>query len=439
MHYIILLVILAMAGVAAAMLLNSPELAALAIFATAFVEWIFGTGSIQLGIHIYPGDFVFGLLALLGFIRLFAVRLRGLSKPLLAVYALFAILMISFFRGVMSYGVQPAGVDFRGDFYLLSAILYFSTFSYPERRIQRIFSLAAGMGAALICVIYVRLTEVLLGMDASSWNIAGQDYRPVNAQAALFLMVLFLFVMYRNFEHQSSLLRRLMEGFLLLTVVILRHRTLWVAIPATLLLMWLLDRSNSRKYLVRMLTAGGFITVVITAILISGSSLASGFRSAATNDQTLLWRIQGWGDLIHSMKGDTISYVFGAPYGSSMLRFLNGTWVTAGTHSFYVEALLRGGGVGLLMLLGLFISLGLSLRRLTVADIVGLHPAPSFWMALLILNILFSITYSPSYEQGIFLGMAISLALRDVETGEVGLDLTGEDMEEIGVERSVAM
>ena len=105
-----------------------------------------------------------------------------------------------------------------------------------------------------------------------------------------------------------------------------------------------------------------------------------------------------------------VAYVIGSPYGSGFTRLESestGREIAYAPHNYFVQTLLRSGLAGLFALVSTYV---LALRWLRRDG--GLeHPdvPASALVALLASQLLYFIPYSPHYEQGIILGMALSL------------------------------
>ena len=82
----------------------------------------------------------------------------------------------------------------------------------------------------------------------------------------------------------------------------------------------------------------------------------------------------------------------------------------AGPHNFYVEILLRTGAFGLLALLALTVGLLVATWRRSTED-AGVFGS-GVLAALLMMQLIWLITWSPGIEQGIVTGIAVSLAGR---------------------------
>ena len=82
----------------------------------------------------------------------------------------------------------------------------------------------------------------------------------------------------------------------------------------------------------------------------------------------------------------------------------------AGPHNFYIEILLRTGALGLLALLALTVGLLVATWRRSTED-AGVFGS-GVLAALLMMQLIWFMTWAPGIEQGIVTGIAISLAAR---------------------------
>ena len=110
-----------------------------------------------------------------------------------------------------------------------------------------------------------------------------------------------------------------------------------------------------------------------------------------------------------------LNWFTGEPFGTSYIRRGEGSEVAAGPHDFYIEILLRTGILGLLALLALTVGLLVATWRRSTED-AGVFGS-GVLAALLMMQLIWFITWAPGIEQGIVTGIAISLAGRQTAEG----------------------
>jgi len=344
------------------------------------------------------------------------------------------LIFISFLRGVLPYGSE-AGIDFRPYFYFFAATLYFMSFpvdSYRLKRLSTLWFLAAG---ALVLLVAFRWIATAFGLPIGlpQWmgreqlgvleeNIGG--LRAINAAQALFLLQAFLLSLYLWLLPNSSRLWRLSGVVLLPVLVLLQHRTVWIVSILSVLLVVLRERKLRSKAFAALLGGVVVSTSVLLGLFLFGENLDAVTepvsRAAAepyTQRSTFAWRLDSWRVLLTEGYLSTYTdYLFGKPFGAGYTRHLSlagtGEWRTgavhASPHNYYVQTLLRVGIVGLGVLIYVYAALLLRLRRFRFSQTKA-YFAPRAMYVLLFTQLIFFFAYPSSYEQGILLGLAISI------------------------------
>jgi hypothetical protein len=133
-------------------------------------------------------------------------------------------------------------------------------------------------------------------------------------------------------------------------------------------------------------------------------------QQSATTDNTLIWRIAGWYQLVFLRTADTTHLLFGDAFGTGFARMIGNSDVVVGPHNFYVETYLRLGIVGLCLLVWFFVQEFRTCNRLASLYIpVKARLSPRLWGLLILFQMTYSITYNPGYEQSIIIGMIVGL------------------------------
>ena len=102
--------------------------------------------------------------------------------------------------------------------------------------------------------------------------------------------------------------------------------------------------------------------------------------------------------------------MIGEPLGSDFTREVQGSEVQAEPHNFYLALLLRAGVVGLLALIALTGGLFRALWRIPPPGGQDGLLAPGVFPALLAMQIVWFLAWTPGMEQGIITGLAVGLA-----------------------------
>ena len=397
-----------------ALLLRSRPLAGAALVVTTyFVEAVMVTvPPIPLGILIHPEDIVFALL-LMGVAFRYAM---GMSRPHGLPWVpicLFALFLISLARGFASYGMKQAGNESREWFDVLAGVLYFCSFNLTPQVRKKIMTTWFVASIALVGLAVFRWVATLAGLSiVSQWEglLVGGELRVLNASSAYFLAVAFFASAFLNMAKTGPRWQR--KAFYLLgpVLILLQHRTVWAVMIAGLVWLGLQD-SRFRKSLISAIAGTGIAGIVLAVFLFGNRSdfIKESLQNSATNSDTFLWRVAGWYQLLFdnpsmNLYNDTI----GEPFGTGFQRMIMGARVDAPPHNYYVEAFLRLGLIGLILLVSLFV---LGMRRMKRVPALlrrYAYPDARFWRLVLFLQLVYFFAYGASYDQSVILGLAIS-------------------------------
>ena len=389
------------ADITAALLIGSTLIDA--FFATA-VPSLTLPGDIRLG----STDIIATLVLCAAFARL--LRMRRLS-PYQRWLVLFIILLVlSLIRGVIAFGIQTSVSDFRLMEFWIAAAVYFATVPPSHVVYDRIARLWVWMTVPLMAIVVARWLDVFAGIDLGvPRERFGSDaaIRVLNGPYTFFLAQGFILTLPFWRQDQRARPIRIVGIFLLLFVVLLDRRTAWVALLSGIITLMFHDRRLGRRAIWAVVTILGVVIGAYSALqraTTSGEPIAQ----AASNTGSVTWRIEGWAVLLSQWARSPGNWFTGEPFGSSFLRRIEGSEVVAGPHNFYIEILLRTGALGLLALLALTVGLLVATWRRSTEDagVFGSGVLP----ALLMMQLVWFVTWVPGIEQGIVTGIAISLA-----------------------------
>jgi O-Antigen ligase len=391
------------ADVAAALLLGSTLVDA--FFANA-VPSLALPGDIRLG----STDIIATLVLCAAFARL--LRMRRLGTYLRWLILFIVLLVISLLRGIIAFGIQTSLSDFRLMEFWIAAAVYFATVRPSHLVYNRIAKLWVWMTVPLMAIVAMRWLSVFAGIDLSvPRERFGADaaIRVLNGPYTFFLAQGFILTLPFWRQDQRERPIRIVGIFLLLFVVLLDRRTVWIALLAGIITLMYHDRRLGRRAIWAVVTILG---VVVAAYSTLRTATTSGERIAqvTSNTASLAWRIEGWAVLLSQWAREPANWFSGEPFGAGFRRLVEGSEVVAGPHNFYIEILLRIGALGLLALLALTVGLLVATWRMTTED-AGVFGS-GVLAALLMMQLIWFMTWGPGIEQGIVTGIAISLAAR---------------------------
>jgi len=371
-------------------------------------SWLAGA-PVSLGVLVYPQDIVLTVLLLAAGMR-YLLRSggerRGPAIPLL----LMGLFALSLSRGIGLYGAKAAGVECRPEFYFLAGLLYFSSFHYNPRQQKQILDLWLAASGVLLALALERWT---LGLEALRAPDEGglSELRVLNASQTMFLAFGFFASLFLNLSRRGPRWQRMLFYALGPAIVLLQHRTVWAVTIVGLL--WLAgQRVRLRTQFLRAAIAMAAVAA-LWLVLVSGRATeiaTASLQQSATDEGTLRWRLEGWRQLmLESQARNLFSGLVGQPFGAGFERTFEDVLVDSAPHNYYVEAFLRLGLAGLLLLFSLYLPAIRYLKRLPAPGRVFAYPDTRFWSMVLVAQLVFFVTYSPGYEQSVLTGIAVAL------------------------------
>jgi O-antigen ligase len=370
--------------------------------------------SISIGINLSVDDLAFLLL-------LSALAVRVAMNGSLGAYegrgpwiSLGIVFLISSGIGLMQYG-SSAGVEARSNFYFLTAGLYFFSFSYSERVLHDLWRIAKGIAWLIVALALYRLIGAKFGLISSeviSLAGAGSEFRVIGSSPTLFLLLVGLgyFLQWMQDERRSMFLSAMV---MFLLVIILQHRSVWVAALGGLGVILWYERQALAKRSFLLSTALILVISAVTMLVLLNpdnrviETLSKSAISATASEGTHMDRLLGWQVLLSDfIKGSPLEWALGKPYGTGYARWVQGDFKAYSPHNFYVQLLLRLGFVGLVAFLWIHYKMQKRIRDAISAD----QPKRSlhvFFFAALVVNLIYYIPYQGFYLQGALCGVII--------------------------------
>ena len=365
------------------------------------------------GVRFSAIDVLGAVLAAVGAIRIIAGR--ALNLPRLLVFALFALLSIHILRGIASYGMQTSVNEARQWFYFAAAMLYGA--SLPAASGRRVWTVlaAAGLLLAAIAVPYFVIEGVPRAGDVFLRD--GQLFRatPITAEGTLLIMQSAILVIALRWPTTRSAPYAALAA--IGSVVLLQQRAVWIAGAAALALslFWWLRRPRPRTRPSPALIYTGAALCVTTIALLTIPSYKSPdvtnnpavpnttLTVQTADTGTLSWRIHGWGQLISAYHSPSVLSV-GRPAGHTFDRTLNGSVADISPHDEVIDAYIRFGLGGVLVLF--WLGWAIWSRRSRAGPETGITEHA---VALLLLSqLVFGLAWSLDLVQGLILGVLVS-------------------------------
>ena len=372
---------------------------------TLFMEEMPG---LDIGVWLYPKDVISCLLLSAAVVRLLLWqdqlrRARWIGILLLAMF------LLAFLRGLPLYSLKAVGNQTRGFFPFIAALVYFSSFKYDLRRQSRLITIWLAGGVGLGILTFLRWIAANLGLSvASQWESAVGEgsMRVLYCAHAFYLTAAFFFSLYLYFTNSGAAWQRRLFLVLGPLLLLLQHRTVWVAVLLGLL--WLCARDiRFRTRLVVGMIASLVVGALLT-LLLFGSQTDRTQRSlqrSASDTGTFTWRVEGWKALL-AEKAPPETLAIGQPFGAGFDRHVGGGILSASAHNFYIETLVQFGIPGVLLLFGLYVW---CIGRLGHAPSLALYPDYRLWQVFLVMQLSYSVTYSLNYDQALLLAIVVSV------------------------------
>lgn len=360
------------------------------------------------GFTVTPADTLFGLIAVAAVLRL--LRARRLGTGHYALVALATLVVLSLVRGIAMFGLPAAINESRTFLYFVFGCLYFSL-ADPTPVLRR----AAGRwwlyaATGLIGVVLLRWAVLVGGLPTS--GIFGRveeagGIRVIDNPAALQIAwVLFMLVPLQMTGRLTLRWHRWLGGLSVVTLLLLNHRTIWIALLAGVVVVAVREPRIGRR------VAGGLAVMAVAAsFAITGLQNVedSPLPQDPLSTETLLWRYEGWVGLIYDGALKPVDVLVGRPLGSGYSREVFGYTVDVTPHNWYLQVYLRTGLFGL----AAFVLAGASALR-TLWHRPDDDPEWLFSNLALVVGLImqgvYFLTWSPSLAHGLPIGLVIALA-----------------------------
>lgn len=307
-------------------------------------------------------------------------------------------------RGLIRNGLEIAVNDSRLYLYFYATLFFTISLTYSPELLRKLVSWVGVVGWALLAIAFIRWILVGLGMATSlNWlGSSGSMVRVLGGAPTLFLLQTLIIYRYTRKQSWKIPYSKLIPCFFLPTILILQQRTVWVALAFTILLAIFLKRKERGLFFMVVIV----ISMLVITIFGWGNYSLNNLSGTVLDLKNFNWRILGWRALLNPERYKNITdYFIGQPLGTGYLRYIAG-WSETSTapHNFYVQTFLNIGGLGLVTLLAIYYFAIKSLWSKLSNEI------SRGFILLLVTQLVFYISYSPNYEQGIILGLAIVIS-----------------------------
>jgi hypothetical protein len=365
------------------------------------------------GIHLDPLDAVAICLLAAGIIRTFQ-KLRTVNMTRFLAICYVILFAVSLARGFYSNGLLASANESRSFIGPLVAVLYFLTAPNDYASIRKYSLLYLYFGAALCAVAVLAAIGLPLGMNAwTNSDAATVDGRYLPATGAAALAVCGFISLAWVTYHKQGIVNKLIPVVYLSAAVYLRHRTVWVMMLAGTIFLLPLDGRLFRRLLpAALITTSAVAILAFYGSAVQGLAGTSQFSQSATSSQTWQWRLNGWMVLLFDEQ-NPLTVSIGKSMGSGFWRIDPVSYQIVGVapHSEYVQEFLRVGILGTILIVSLSLKPLRRLWRLAKFDPAAVYPSTSAWAVVVLITLVYGITYGIEPHAYALLGIANAINL----------------------------
>lgn len=313
---------------------------------------------ITIGLQIYPNDAISLFLAASVAGSLLSRRIPVNDGVFLAWLAFGAMAVLSFIIGLGEFG-RYAGTEFRPFFYIWVAGLYGCVADFDENDLRRmgrwcVWTCYGLIGIALFLIIGIRIGFVSQG-DMLDRIVDGAVFRPIGSHATFFIAVVGLVQLMAWLRRTGTRYTGFHALVLLLVVVLMQHRSVWVAALFGFLMVLVMERRNVPE---RLPLVGWSLLLVSPVVAIAAwaglfdNLIEDLVRSSVTmfdSQGTFAARVDGWDRLIETWTSASNGAIaIGLPFGYGYTRLFRGQLIEFAPHNWFLDLVLRVGVVGLI-------------------------------------------------------------------------------------------
>lgn len=375
-----------------------------------------GQPILRVGITLYTPDIpmvLVGLVAGLRWLLRDDVPRRHPAWVLLAV-----VFFVDLAIGLARHGTA-AGVQGRPDFYAIAVGTYAMSYTITQRHIRQMMQLftAVALLLVLVCVYrwvvyYAPIPELL--PPSGTYNPDGA-IRVIGANLALLIANMFVVGLFFTQKNQGTGAARWLSPLLLAVVLVLQHRSVWLAGIVGVLLCLLVARAQ-RVPLWQQLLVTGLVAVTAAAPLVLNTTISEQVQSSATRavsgEGTVDARFANWRSTVNQWWGDgPKAIVIGRELGSDTTRLIEAESGTVrirfSSHNQFINALTNMGVLGLLATVLVFSYAARGLWRQS-RERDDDSPFSALLLVLLGMQLTFYIAYTVDYVQYLMLGLSVA-------------------------------
>ena len=378
-----------------------------------------GSAAINLGVNLFFPDLTFLLLAFSAAVRLFFAK--DFPKRNIAWFVFAFFVLISTAAGLVSFG-SSAGVQARSYFYFVVAGSYAMGFRMSNDQLRSLFNALVVCTLLLIgtafyrwVVYYTPITSLL--PQGGTYNIDG-PIRVIYSNHALVIAQVMVAAFFFAVAAGGFVLSQFLSPLLLGMVIVLQHRSVWLAALVGVLARFLLGKTKGGSTIRQLAFVAAIVGVTAIPLAFNqglsavsqqvGNSAAGALSGGGTGGE----RLQSWGEIIKNWyRAGPRSIVMGQSFGADNTRTVTDNrgeskQISYIAHNLYVQTLFNTGLLGLAAYLITSIHVVLGLYRIcrTTRDDVFAEVL----FVLIVMQMTYYIPYGVDYLQALIFGVAIA-------------------------------
>lgn len=396
---------------------NRPTVGVATGVVVYLLKQLLPSASLNIGLNLSPFDFYFVLLGVVVFIRMLNGHLP-LRDGIVRLWLVLGLIWCGLFLVGLVKFQTAAGVEFRSTFYSTVSVFYLISFRFDQEESGRVFrALYIGAFGLLGLAVY-RWVSVALG-EFGFWYDPTTPLRVIDSGASMVIAMAMLpgLAMWMKLNATRTVMM-FAAPMLLLAVMVLGHRSVWVAGIASLGVAWLLAAKRRKGGQLGLMVplAVGALALGALFVLAPRATVTQEFERSVAETQrensTLAWRVNSWKSLVDDwVSSGPTAWPAGKPFGTSKRRYIESQRIETevAAHSHYVTLLIRGGIIGLFC----YVAAQLVAARRLLRHATAVPPWLGTEVLLLFVlgNMVYALVYSPDYMQFMFMGLAYALAI----------------------------
>lgn len=393
----------------------------LAVIAGMFVieAMLMYVGGLYVGIRLYYTDFAMLLIAAAAGLRLLFAQDFPLRHWAWLVFGLTVCLSLAL--GLASFGTA-AGVSARGYFYFVATALYGMSFPMDARRVRFTLNALVAVAVTLLLltayrwVVYYTPIAALLP-PGGAYNIDGA-IRVIKSNEALVLGQVLVVALFMATAARGLVIARWLSPLLLGVVLVLQHRSVWLATLVGAMTRFFLVRTHRASTGSQLLLAAAIVGVTALPMALSdrlagvAEQVQHSAERALKGRDTTAERFSNWKSMLQLWyQGGAKSIVIGQSFGSDSSRYVEteeggARKINYYAHNLYVQTLYNTGLVGLIAMLTAFAYVAHGLYRMNRESAGGVEA--QVLLVLVAIQMAYYVPYGTDYLQSLLFGVALS-------------------------------